>query len=138
MLHSSKKHSGVQFIVRGILLAAVITMVGCMLLAKLVDSEMMQMEGLGYGAMLVLALSSWAAAMIAKGAVQDNRVAGAALGSGGYFLLLLIVNWLFLGGRCPGFWSALLVVGSGALAAILMTGQGRGRAPRKRYKIPKT
>lgn len=120
----------------GIVWAILITLAGALLLGKLVDAQIMQMGSVGYGAMAVIGFSAWMAAASTIRRTAGNRYLCAAAGSGGYFAVLLGINLLFFGGAYPGFWSGLATALAGAVVAVFTTGQGRGSASRKRYKIP--
>ena len=132
-----KSTTAVGAMAKGVLWAVLLTLAGAVTLGKLVDRQILQMESVGYGAMAVLGVSAWVAASSAIKGMYGNRYLNAAIGSGVYFAVLLLVNALFFGGEYPGFWSGLAVTLLGMGTAVLTTGQGRGRASRKRYKIPK-
>lgn len=120
------------------LLLAVVWTIGCaMVLAKLLDSEIIKMESLGYGSMVTV-LSG-----VFLGASTAGRRTGhmAALASGAtgaaYYLSLLLVNALFFGGGYTGMGVTLVLVALASVAAAALGRQGRGAPRRRRYKIPR-
>ena len=131
-----RTRSAAGVITEAVLLAAVLTLAGAIIIGKMMDMEIIATTAVGYGAMIVLAISAWAGAAWAVRGLGWDRILSAATGAGGYFLLLLIVNAVAFGGSYPGFWSALVITSLSAGLAVFMSGKGRGRAPRKRYKIP--
>ena len=121
----------------GVLTALVIAFLGAAVLAKLVDMEIMKMENLGYGILILHLLSIFLGARSAmgRGGHQANTAAG--ITAAGYYLCLLLVNGLFFGGNYTGLGVTLVLTALAAVGAIGMNRKGRGRTRRKRYKIPK-
>lgn len=123
-------------VVTGMLTGVAAAFLGAAILAKLVDMELLKMENLGYGILILHPLSVLLGARSAGRRAGHRAPAAAAMTGAGYYLVLLLVNALFFGGDFTGLGVTLLLVGLGAGAGILTMGQGRGRN-RKRYKIPK-
>ena len=121
----------------GVLTALTAAFLGAALLAKLVDMELLKMENLGYGILVLHLLSVFLGAGSAM--VRGGHRASAAGGitGAGYYLVLLLVNGLFFGGSYSGLGVTLLLTVLAVGAAMLTHRQGRGRGRRKRYKIPK-
>lgn len=121
----------------GVGFALLWTVLGAMLVAKLVDNEVMPQESIGYGSMAILLTASFLAAAVSFGKLRRQRVP-VCLGAGGaYFLCLLAVTALFFGGQYEGMGVTAVLVLLGAGAAILPGCRGRGGNSRKRYKIPR-
>ena len=121
---------------RGVLTAAVVAFLATALLAKLVDMELLKMENLGYGIMILHPLAVFLGSGSAGRRGGHRAPAAVAMTGAGYYLVLLLVNALFFGGDFTGMGVTLLLTGLGTCAGILTTGKREGRG-RKRYKIPK-
>ena len=106
--------------------------------ALLVDREIIPMEKIGYGSMVILLVCGFLLAK--KGGVGSGKekLVGAAVATGLYYLCLLLVNWLFFGGKFRGFGVTLIVLLIGAFLGTLSPRKGRGGGTYRRYKIPKT
>lgn len=115
--------------------AMIWTVLGAALVAKLVDSETIQPEAIGYGSMGILLTASALGALAAYGKVKKNR-APVCFGVGGiYYLCLLAMTALFFGGQYTGMGVTAVMILLGCCAAMLPGLKGRGGASRKNYKI---
>lgn len=121
----------------GVLTALVTGILGTGVLAKLVDAEIMKVENLGYGVLILHLLCVFLGARSAMGRGGHRAIAAAGITAAGYYLCLLLVNGLFFGGNYTGLGVTLVLTVLAAAGAIGISGKGRGRAHRKRYKIPK-
>lgn len=121
----------------GTALGAMWTLVCAMILAKLVDGEVLSMEKIGYGSMVtqLSAVFLGATAAFRRGGHMGMACA-LAMGLS-YYLLLLLVNALFFGGHFTGMGITLMLVVLASGGAVLAAGKGSGRKPRRHYKIPK-
>lgn len=109
-----------------------------MIIAKLIDSEVMQMEAVGYGSMAAH-LSAVFLGSITAYRKAGNMGNGASCAVGGaYYTILLLANALFFGGQFKGLGVTLLLTVLAAGIAILTAGKWRRGRPRRRYKIPAT
>jgi putative membrane protein (TIGR04086 family) len=121
----------------GLLVGAVWTMVCAMILAKLIDMEVLPMEKVGYGSMVSVLSAVFMGASLA-GRKAGHMVLQAALFSGAaYFACLMLVNALFFGGRYTGMGVTAVLVALATGLALLASGKGSGKGKRSRYKIPK-
>ena len=129
--------STVRAIGYGTALATIWTLVCAMILAKLIDGEVLAMEKVGYGSMAtqLSAVFVGATAAYRRGG-HMGMSCGQAVGLS-YYLLLLLVNALFFGGHFTGMGITLMLVALASGGAVLAAGRGSGRKPRRRYKIPK-
>ncbi len=111
----------------GLGLSVLLTVVGCAILAWLLGNETLPEESMGYGAMVILLLASWAGSLTAALLIRHRKLL-VCLGTGGsYLALLLLVNGLAFGGSLKGLWvTALLILGGCAAAAALTAGWGKG------------
>ena len=112
----------------GLLVSVVITLAGSALTAYLVYSESVPEEGMGYGIILTLLLSTIIGAWISVGRIQRLRMQMCMLSGLCYYLTLLAMTALFFGGQYSGVGiTALVVVGGCGTVAILGLGGGKGR-----------
>ena len=105
----------------------VITCFSALALGKLVDSQKMQWENIGYGIMLLLLAASFAGACAAYAKIKRQRLMVCLLSGMVYFAILLSVTALFFGGQyeAVGVTAALVLAGSGT-AGLLGLGSKRG------------
>ena len=121
----------------GVLFGALWTLACAAVLAKLLDSQILSMENVGYGSMVAVLSAVFTGATLA-GKRAGHMVLQAAVISGiAYFLCLLLVNAMFFGGSYTGIGVTLILVILATSLAILAAGKGRGKRTRRRYKIPK-
>lgn len=113
------------------------TLLGAMLVAKLIDSEMLAETAIGYGSVLILLTASFLSAMTAYGRIKRQRALVCMVSGGIYFLMLLAMTALFFGGQYTGIGvtAALIAAGSGC-AVLLGLGGGKGKGS-ARYKMPR-
>lgn len=113
-----------------------ITLAGSAILAWLVDEEMMAMESIGYGIMVMLLGASFLGAVTAYGKIRRRRLLVCAASGLVYIGILLSITALFFGGQYSGVAVTVLLVLAGSVAAgMLGLGQGRG-GRRKKIKLP--
>lgn len=121
----------------GLALAISWTLIAAMVIAKLVDAELLAMENVGYGSMITVLAAVFFGAT-AAGKRAGNMVIQAAVMAGiGYFACLLLVNALFFGGSYAGLGTTAILVLIAVGLCILMMGKGSRKRPERRYKIPK-
>jgi hypothetical protein len=120
----------------GVALGVVWTVLSAAIIAKLVDSEILAVENVGYGSMVAVLSAVFMGASLA-GKRAGHMVLQATVISGvAYLACLLLVNALFFGGSYTGFGVTVLLVGLATVASVLAAGKGKGRTRRRRYKIP--
>lgn len=113
-----------------------VTLLGCGLLAWLIDSGKVPQTGIGYGALGILLAGSLLGAAAAYGRIQRRRMLVCLLSGLIYFAALLGMTALFFGGQYQGMGVTALVIFGGSLCTGLLglRGQGRGRRHhRKKY-----
>ena len=99
----------------GIGISAVITVLGCLITAKLIDGEIIPWNGCGYAVMVILMLSSWTGATVSRRKIR-RRILSVSLASGaGYFLMLMAATALFFGGQYSGVGETALVIFCGSM-----------------------
>lgn len=111
------------------------TLAAAAALAKLLDSERLAWENVGYGIEATLILASFCGAMTACGKIKRQRLVVCGVSAVLYFSLLLAITALFFGGQYETVWltAILILVGSGGAALLGLRGEGKGR--RKKIKI---
>lgn len=103
-------------------------------LAKLVDSETLAWENIGYGIMVMLLAASFLGALTAYRKIKRQRLMICLLTGMVFFGILLSMTALFFGGRYHGVGVTFLLIlaGSGCAGLLgLREGKGRGRKRRR-------
>lgn len=121
----------------GAAVALVWTILGAMLVAKLIDSEVVEESAIGYGSGAILLSASFASAMAAYSRVKRQRAIVCMVSGGIYFLMLLAMTALFFGGQYTGVGVTAILIAAGAGCAVLLSLRGGGGKRKGRYKMPK-
>ena len=119
----------------GLLASVTVTVGGAAILAWMVSGERMGGDAIGYGAMVVLFLSSLLGALLAANRIKRLRVQMCLISGGAYYLTLLGITALFFGGQYQGMGVAaiLVLVGCGTAALVGLRG-GKGKQLKFRKK----
>lgn len=104
----------------GWIASAVVTLLGAMIVAYLLDSGKMQMSGIGYGTMIILLAGAIFGAVLAFRCIRRQRLVVCLLSGAVYFLSLLALTALFFGGQYEGIGVTALVILGASLAVGLM------------------
>ncbi|MBR2888794.1 MAG: hypothetical protein IKC09_00790 [Oscillospiraceae bacterium] len=118
----------------GLGLTAAATAGGCALVAWLIQGEYLGAEGLGYGALAVLLISSFLGAAGSCAVIKRRYLVVSAIHGTADFLLLLLVNGLLFGGSVSGAGVTALAVLGGSLCAALVPWGGKVRRGIRRKK----
>lgn len=119
----------------GILLCMLISFAGAAVVAYLLSTERMVVSGIGWGAIVIMAIASFVGAMLASKLVKVNRLP-VSLGVGaGYILVLLGITALFFGGQYQGIGATIITVLLGSGGAGMLGFKGKKPAIRRK-KIP--
>lgn len=112
-----------------------ITLIAAALLARLLDSEKLAWENVGYGIEAALVLASFCGSMTAFRKIKRQRLVICAVSGVMYFCILLGLTALFFGGQYESVWltAGLILAGSGAAALLGLHGEGKGK--RKKIKL---
>ena len=108
-----------------------LTILGSGLVAKLISMEALQENAIGYGAMMIILLSSISGAGIAVNRVKKRMLQVAALVGGLYYVMLLGATALFFGGQYQGMGVTALLILAGCGVAVLIAGREKKS---KRYR----
>lgn len=109
-----------------------ITILGSMMIAKLVSEEIVKETKIGYCVMVMLITAAYSGAMCAKIKIKRRKLMVCTLSAITYMLILLMTTVLFFGGQFSSVMETVLLVVCGCTLAAL-TGVGKKRA----YKIRK-
>lgn len=102
----------------GLLTSAVITLLGCLLTAHLINREILSWDHSGYGVMVILLLSAWSGAAVTAGKIKRRRAVMCIGAGAAYFLMLMAVTALFFGGRYSGVGETGLMIFCGSMLGI--------------------
>ena len=121
----------------GLIVGALCGLVGTLLfsaiLAKLVDSEIIPQDKVGYGIMVLLLICAFLGANEACRRIKRQYLIVCAISAGVYFLILLSITALFFGGQYSGIGvTAILILCGSILAAFTRSRKGEGRKRRKK------
>lgn len=116
----------------GALVNMALTLIGSGVVAFLVDRETMPVNGIGYGAMVILVVSALSGAMMAWKKIKRLRLQVCLLSGGIYYMMLLGMTMLFFGGQFSGMGVTALMVACGSILAILV-GFSKGRGGKRPY-----
>lgn len=110
-----------------------ITLLASAILAKLLDSETLAWENIGYCIMVMLMGASFLGALTARRKVKRQILLSCMAAGGIYFCVLLSMTALFFGGQYQGVGvtGLLVLAGCGSAALMGISGQ-KGRGERKR------
>ena len=118
----------------GIGITILMILSGCTVVAFLLNRETLGMELLGYGAMVVLLLSSYVGAIIAAGLIKRRRLMVCGIHALITLLILLVINGIGFGGSVSGLGATIALLLGGAGCAVL-TNPGGNRKRRRKLKI---
>lgn len=108
-----------------------VTLVGSVLVAKLISDEILQSTAIGYGVMLILLLASVLGAVVSIAKVQRRRLQVCLLSGAVYYASLLACTALFFGGQYQGMGVTALVVLAGVGTVVLL---GCREKKQKKYR----
>ena len=112
-----------------------ITVAVSALIAKLVQTETIRENQIGYGVMVMLGAAAFAGAVLAAGKIKRQRLLVCALSGLSYFCCLMSMTALFFGGQYEAVGvTALLVMGS-AMLPTLMGGPSKRGGKRKKTRL---
>ncbi len=113
----------------------ILTVLGALLTAILVDRGVIPEENIGYGSLLTLLAASTAGAFLSWKRIRHRRAMVCMIHSAGYYLLLLSIAALFFGGQYEGMGVTALVVLGGGLVVVLLGLKGEQKGNLKISKM---
>lgn len=111
------------------------TLVCAAVIAKLVDSERIAWENVGYGIVVMLIGSSFVGAMVSCSKIKRQRLLVCAASGAIYYGMLLAITALFFGGQYEAVWVTGLLILAGCGGAILTGLREGGKGKRKKIKL---
>ena len=112
-------------------ISMLLTILGSGLVAKLISMEVLQENAIGYGAMMIILLSSISGAGIAVNKVKKRMLQVSTLVGGLYYVMLLGATALFFGGQYQGMGVTALLILAGCGVVVLIAGREKKS---KRYR----
>lgn len=108
------------------------TLLGCGILAKLLETEVLPENTLGYGVMVILLMASYLGSILAWKRIKHQKAMVCILTGAAYFLILLAITALMFGGEYSGVGVTSLLILCGSTLAMLT-----GTRPISGKKTPK-
>lgn len=109
-----------------------VTFLGAAVAALLLDREILAQSSVGYCAMVILLMASYAGAMTARGCIKRQHLMVCLLSGTVYTLCLLSMTAVFFGGQYEAVGVTVFLVMGGSVLALLMNKRsGRGGKRRK-------
>lgn len=114
----------------GVGISMLVLLLGCAVIAALLNNETIGMDALGYGAVIILLASSYIGALTASCLVKRRKLLVCTVHAGLTLGLLLLINGMLFGGSVSGLGATtVLLMGGGACAALTnMERKGRRRS----------
>ena len=112
-----------------------VTLIASAVLAKLLDSERLAWENVGYGIEIVLVLSSFCGGLAAFHKIKRQRLLVCAVSSILYFCSLLGLTALFFGGQYDSVWLTAILILAGSCGAAVLGLRSEGKGRRKKIRI---
>lgn len=120
----------------GVGLGVVWTLIAAVVLAKLIDREVIKETAMGYGTVIILITASFIGAYTARKRIKRQKAMVCGLAGSLYYLILLSITALFFGGQYTGMGVTGLLVLAGCTAAMIIGKGEGGRRKRNPRKIP--
>ena len=121
-------------IVMGVAVCVAVVLIGAVALAYLVIRETIGLGSVGFGALLIIGLSSAIGAWFATMLVKEKKLLVCGLTALGFYLVLLSITAVFFDGMYAGLGIAAVAILAGA-GISLLPGM-RGKKGKNKIKIP--
>lgn len=120
----------------GSAVSMVVTLTAVAVLARLLDTERLVWEKVGYGIEVTLVLAAFSGAMTAFWKVKRQRLVVCVISGAIYFCLLLGMTALFFGGQYESvlLTGGLILAGSSGAALLGLLGEGKGGRKKVRLR----
>ncbi len=112
-----------------------ITLSASALLAKLIDTEVMEWDNVGYGIMIMILLASFLGAFISYRKIRRQRMLVCGASGAVYLGILLSITAVFFGGQYEAVGVTAALVLAGSLTAGLLDMYAEGKGKRRKVKI---
>ena len=127
---ATSMHRGLMI---GLIVDTVVTMAGCVITAKLIDTELMSQNKIGYAAMVILIVASMTGSIISYSRIQRQKLMVSLLSAACYYGMLLVITGLLFGAQYDGAGETALLVICGSLLPVVI--KPNGKSSRKIGKI---
>ena len=117
----------------GTMVSLIITMAATVLLAKLIDMEMMPWEKVGYGIIVAILIASFVGAWISYRKIQHQRLMVCLLAGGIYWAMLFCIAALLFSREYQGVFVTLGIILAGCVSAFLLS-VPRNRPSAKKHR----
>ena len=124
-------------LIKALILAIGWTLAASMVVAWMINIEILRLEQTGYASMIILLVCGLLLARRSDPGGKTEWMISTAIGVAAYYFGLVLVNLLFFGGEFVGFGVTLVVLLTGAVLGSITHRKGRGGHTRRRYKIPR-
>ncbi len=120
----------------GTAVSMLITLLGAVVLAWLVNLEKLQWEKIGYGIMVLLLMASFCGALAAYHKIKRQRMMVCIMAGLLYLAVLASLTALFFGGQYEGVGvsGCLIAAGSCAAGILGLQAESRGGAGKRRHR----
>ena len=108
----------------------IMTVMGTAVVAKLIDSGVMDWNQCGYGVLVILVQSAWIGAILAAGKIRRMRMTVCLAVGAVYFCCLMLITALFFGGRYSGVGETALLIFCGSMLGVFSGYSGKTRRNR--------
>lgn len=123
---SGKSYSVPAGLMRGVGVSLLMTLAGAVVLATLVDKEMLAWQDAGYGMIIMFISASYLGAKVSADKIKRQRLLVSLMFAVEYIGILMATTALFFGGQYDGAGvTSLLVLCGSLLSAIVCSGDKR-------------
>lgn len=134
--YGNKEASVTVALLLGSIVSLIVTIIGAVILSKLMDAEMIQESSVGYAVPLILIAASYLGCRIGAGKYKRKGMMISMVVAGIYLTVLMSINALFFEAQFNGVGVTLLVILCGFGLAALPKKEKRRSKLSRNYKIP--
>lgn len=113
-----------------------ITLIATILIAKLIDQEILSWEKVGYSVIVTVLTASFCGALISYKKIKHQRLAVCLLTGVAYWAVLIGTGSLLYKANYQGVFVTSAIILDGSICAFLVSGTPRRRSPSGKYRIP--
>ena len=116
----------------GLMYAFLVILIGCLITAKLIDTEIIHQNQIGYAVMVILLTAAWTDGTVSYHRIKRQKLLVSILSGTCLYCLLLSITAVIFGGQYDGAGeTALLILCGSLLSVILKPNRKTGRKVRK-------
>lgn len=125
-------------LMEGLAINLITTLTGAVILAKLIDSEVVDWNNVGYGVIPILVLSSFWGSMVSYAKIKRKKLQVFMLSALWYWLTLLAITVIFFDGNFHAIGITLLLIFAGCGSGYLLKiGKGSNKPKKQKRKYCK-